>query len=275
MLTIRNYNVHAHKKQLLKNINVTLFPGEVTIILGANGAGKSTFINSLAGGEANISNQLNTTGHIYFQDKDIHQWPRKELAKQRAIMPQQVQLNFPFKVHEVVMMGRSPHGIGKGSRKIAEEALQLLEIHQLRNRYYPTLSGGEQQRTQLARVLTQIWPSDSDTNNKYLLLDECTSALDPAHQHLVLEVIKSFTNKHLISCAITHDLHLAAQYGDRILLFKDGEIIADGPPAEVLNRKNLTDTYQLNTKIIKHPEVLHPLIISLGRNKQPLETASK
>lgn len=268
MLTIRNYNVHAQEKQLLKDINVSLFPGELTIILGANGAGKSTFINSIAGGDASISNQLKTSGNIYFQDRDLHQWPTKELAKQRAIMPQQVQLNFPFKVHEVVMMGRSPYGMGKGTRKIAEEALQLLEIYHLRNRYYPTLSGGEQQRTQLARVLTQIWPSDIDSENKYLLLDECTSALDPAHQHLVLEVIKSFTNKRLISCAITHDLHLAAQYGDRILIFKDGEIIADGTPTEVLNRRNLTDTYQLNTKIIKHPEFLHPLIISMGRTKQ-------
>lgn len=271
MLTIRNYNVYSKEKQLLKNINVTLFPGELTIILGANGAGKSTFINSLAGGDVGISNQLKSTGNVYFQDTELHRWPTKALAKQRAIMPQQVQLSFPFKVKEVVMMGRSPHGIEKGSNPIAEEALKLMEIHHLKDRYYPSLSGGEQQRTQLARVLTQIWPSDNNNDNKYLLLDECTSALDPAHQHLVLEVIKEFTCARLVSCAITHDLQLASQYGDRILLFKDGEIIADGTPSEVLNRQHLTDTYQLNTKIIKHPQVLHPLIISLGRTKQPIQ----
>ncbi|PIE41726.1 MAG: hypothetical protein CSA49_02000 [Gammaproteobacteria bacterium] len=85
-----------------------------------------------------------------------------------------------------------------------------------------------------------------------------------------MEVIKGFTTEHLISCAITHDLHLASQYGDRILLLKDGAIIADGNPEEVLTSNNLTDTYQLDTRIIKHPEILHPLIINLGRTRQHL-----
>lgn len=267
MLTVRSYNVHSREKQLLKNINVTLYPGELTIILGSNGAGKSTFINSLAGGDIGLSSHLKASGKIYFDNKELGLWPTRELAKQRAILPQQVQLSFPFKVNEVAMMGRSPHGIRQHSQRIAEKALQLLEIDHLKNRYYPSLSGGEQQRTQLARVLTQIWPAKEETQPKYLLLDECTSALDPAHQHLVLEVIKTFTTKRVISCAITHDLLLAAQYADRVLLFKDGEIIADGAPTEVLNHNNLTTAYQLNTKIIKHPQVLHPLIFSIGRTK--------
>ncbi|PIE41047.1 MAG: hypothetical protein CSA49_05290, partial [Gammaproteobacteria bacterium] len=170
MLTVRNYNVYSKEKQLLKNINVTLNPGELTIILGSNGAGKSTFINSLAGDDASPAGQLKRDGQVCFQDKELKHWHTRELAKFRAIMPQQVQLSFPFKVREVVMMGRSPHGLGKGSKKIAEEALRLMEIYHLRNRYYPSLSGGEQQRTQLARVLTQIWPQENDNSIKYLLL---------------------------------------------------------------------------------------------------------
>lgn len=271
MLSIRDYHVYSREKQLLKDINVTLYPNELTIILGSNGAGKSTFINSLAGGDVGLPSQLKSTGNIVFDGRPMQAWSPKALAKRRAVMPQQVQLNFPFQVHEVVSMGRSPHGIGRDTRTITNEALRLLEVYHLRNRYYPSLSGGEQQRTQLARVLAQIWPSQNTSDAKYLLLDECTSALDPAHQHLVLGVIKQFTNQQLVCCAITHDLNLAAQYGDRILLFKDGEIIADGTPNEVLDRKNLTDTYQLDTKIIKHPHVLHPVIISLGRNNSSLK----
>lgn len=236
MLTVRQLTIETKEKKLLKDINLSLYPGEFTIILGANGAGKSTLLNSLAGGDIGISTSLKQKGNIFFCSKDLKDWHPKELAKQRAIMPQQVTLGFPFKVHEVVSMGRSPHGFDRDAKSICEHALQLMEVDHLIDRQYPSLSGGEQQRVQLARVLSQIWQDNEEHDTKYLLLDECTSALDPAHQHHVLEVIKHFTVNNVISCAITHDLHLGSQYADRILLLKDGQLIADGSPKEVMTQ---------------------------------------
>ena len=181
-------------------------------------------------------------------------------------MPQQSKLEFPFRVDEVVLMGRSPHRASKKDLEIVEQAMRCLDVYHLKQQLFPTLSGGEQQRVQLARVLTQIWPSAEAQNIplRYLLLDECTSALDPAHQHQVLNVIRKFTCSTLATCAVMHDLNLAAQYGDRILLMKEGQIIADGTPSEVLTTEQLANAYHLKTKIIHDPQFSYPLIISLG-----------
>lgn len=285
MLRVDNVSVVTTGKQpacLLNSISATLQPGELTMILGANGAGKSTLLSAMSGG-LSLQKELTQKGRVYFNDQDIHNYPVKALARRRAVMPQQVRLDFPFKVREVVIMGRSPHGINSMATLIAEQAMALLEVEHLQNRYYPSLSGGEQQRVQLARVLAQLWPDtwphrgpdimpgQQEPQPRLLLLDECTSALDPAHQHLVLDIIRRFTTPSVICCAVIHDLSLAAQYADRILLMKQGNIIADGPPATVLNEASLADTYELRTRILHHPQLHHPVIVGLGRQHNTQE----
>lgn len=264
---------------LVENVSLAFKPGELTLILGANGAGKSTLLNALAGSQVRHP-ALQQQGRVTLDNQDLAQFPAKELARRRAVMPQQVQLDFPFKVHEVIAMGRSPYGMDSLSQRITDQAMALLEVDHLQHRDYPSLSGGEQQRVQLARVLAQIWPhgdkprpqSDHEAGHtkrhRVLLLDECTSALDPAHQHQVLDIIKQFTTPDIISCAVLHDLPLAARYGDRVILMKQGRVIADGTPRQVLTADNLAATYDLRTRILQHQEVDHPIIVGLGRATQ-------
>lgn len=273
MLTVRNLSVKTANRYLLNNINVSLCPGELTIILGANGAGKSTFINAIAGGDSTATASLTISGQVFYNEQSLQHLSARTLAKKRAVMPQQVQLSFPFKVKEVILMGRSPHGISKSARTFVSHSMDLLEISHLKERFYPSLSGGEQQRVQLARVLCQVWHDGEHSDCHFLLLDECTSALDPAHQHLVFEIIQEFTHANLVCCAIMHDLQIAAQYGERILLMKSGKIIADGKPKDVMTHENLAETYNLRTKIIDHPQVDNPIIIGLGRHKSYQENS--
>ena len=131
-----------------------------------------------------------TVGEISFGEKTLSDWRRDELSKIRAVLPQSFALNFPFKVSEVTLLGRTPHinfSESKKDYKIAELALEKVEALKFADRYYPTLSGGERQRVQLARVLAQIWEKQQN-NLRYLLLDEPTASLDLAHQHLTLQM---------------------------------------------------------------------------------------
>lgn len=267
MLSAEHLTVYTtngkQRRYLLKDINLHLNPGELTIILGANGAGKSTLLKALSGG-LSMQGALTLKGSIKLNNRCLTRWPAKQLARQRAVMPQQVHLDFPFKVHEVIHMGRSPYGLCHQTKPIAQQASELMDVAHLQQRLYPSLSGGEQQRVQLARVLTQVWPDPHQKQQKALFLDECTSALDPAHQHRVLKVIKEFTGQSLMSCAVMHDLNLAAQYADRVLLMKDGKIIGEGTPEAVLTSTNLENTYQLRAKVINDPQLHAPVIVGLG-----------
>merc|ERR1712000_680875 len=176
-----------------------------------------------------------------------------ERAKRMAVMPQSVTLSFPMRVHQVVAMGRSPYGDEKQTQQYQRDAMQLTGVWHLRERVYPTLSGGEQQRVQLARVLVQIWQAwldrdraeRADTQHYYLLLDECTSALDPAHQHSVMQIVREFAQAGVGVLAVMHDISLAASWADSVVMMKQGRIVAGGDQSVLMDPHCLQQVYDL------------------------------
>ncbi len=233
--------------------------GEILAVLGPNGAGKSTLRKVLCG------DLIPTGGEVSMNEKPLAEWSLPARAKSRAVLPQDSSLNFPFTVLEVVLMGRAPHVGGAETAKdyeIARHALAAVEESNLAERLYPTLSGGERQRVQLARVLAQIW--EKSENPRYLLLDEPTSNLDIAHQHSTLKIARRFALEGVAVLIILHDLNLAAQYSDKILLLKAAKIKAIGVPEKVFSPEIIMETFDVGVDIVKHPRLNCPLIIWRG-----------
>ncbi|HEY0428245.1 MAG TPA: heme ABC transporter ATP-binding protein [Pyrinomonadaceae bacterium] len=257
LIEAQNITVEIHSRKILEDVSVSINCGEVLAVLGANGAGKSTLRKVLCGDLAP------TAGAVSMNGKALDDWTLIERAKARAVLPQDSTLNFPFAVLEVVLMGRAPHVRGTESRKdyeIARAALEAVEAEHLEDRIYPTLSGGERQRVHLARVLAQIWES-SATGARYLLLDEPTSNLDLAHQHETLKIARKLAVEGVGLLVILHDLNLAARYADKVMMLKDGKIIAFGSVEEVFTAGIIDETFGVNVSVIKHPFFDCPLII--------------
>ena len=193
-------------------------------IAGPNGAGKSTLLGILAG--------LRTPyqGSCTYAGKEIRQWPRRDYARKTAFLPQSVRLEFPFTAEEVVLMGRTPYAHGwfqtDEDRAAAAESMTITDTLGFRARDFRTLSGGEAQRVILASALTQ--------RPEVLLLDEPATHLDLRHQ-LSLYRLLGELSKSLLVVAVTHDLNLALQFSDRVMVLADGRIAGDGSPRDVLN----------------------------------------
>lgn len=247
-------------KKLLSDIHFELKDKELLVILGKNGAGKSTLLKHISGEIRNEKNNI----QIFF--KKISSFKSKELAQRRAVLTQTTPLNFSYEVLEVVLLGRIPHQRRQLETeedvKIAQQCLERVGLQGYETRNYLTLSGGEQQRVHLARVLAQIWSEDIHSDiEKLLLLDEPTSSLDIAHQHQTLRVVKSLLTQNVSCMAILHDLNLASQYADKVLILEDGKMVAYGTPKEVLTAEILTKAYGHKIHVMAHPYLECALII--------------
>ena len=208
----------------LHDASFELPPHGLISIAGPNGAGKSTLLGILAGLRSPYR------GSCTYDGREMRQWPRRDFARSVAFLPQSVRLEFPFTAEEVVLMGRTPYASGwfqtPEDRAAAEEAMTTTDTLAFRARDFRTLSGGERQRVILASALTQ--------RPRVLLLDEPATHLDLRHQ-LSLYRLLSELAKTLLVVAVTHDLNIALQFSDRVMLLADGRIAGDGAPAEVLN----------------------------------------
>lgn len=249
MLVAENLSFHYGHKKLIEQVSLELNRGEVVVIVGPNGAGKSTLLKLLTG---YIKPQ---SGQCFLLNRPLSQWSQSELSKVRTVMRQQASLNFPFSVQEVIGMGRSPYGKRHYHEAVVDVMAQT-DCSDLAYQDYRTLSGGEQQRVQLARVLAQLWqPVPSP---KLVFLDEPTSALDLYHQQQTLRLLKQLANQQGYSiCCILHDLNLAALYADRILLLHHGQIVSQGHPSEVFTQRNIHQWYQVDLDIYPHPTKQH------------------
>ena len=181
-------------------------------VVGQNGAGKSTLLKLLSG-------ELSpTAGEVLVGGRLLSDYAPQDLALRRAVLPQQTILQFAFKARDVVLMGRSPHLRGTWAsledEEIAERSMYLTETDRFASRVYTSLSGGEQARVNLARVLTQEAP--------ILLLDEPTTSLDMRHQELIMRTARNLAGEGACVLAVLHDLNLAAAYSDRIAVLQDG-----------------------------------------------------
>ncbi|WP_179188815.1 heme ABC transporter ATP-binding protein [Kiloniella majae] len=237
-------DVEISSAKLLQNVSLELTPGKLLGVLGPNGAGKSTLLKVLSGDLAP------TNGTITLDDIPLQKWASIELAKRRAVMPQASQLAFPFSARDVVSMGRWPYEKLCSpfiNRLAIEKAMNLADIKHLADRLYPVLSGGEKQRVQLARALTQSIGLTGDTETKFLLLDEPTAGLDIAHQHAVLAAArKQCKERNTAGLAILHDLNQAVQYCDSIAIISNGTLVSNGPTLEVMEPEILSDIFSCN-----------------------------
>ncbi len=228
-------------RTVLQDVSLTVKSGEVLCILGPNGTGKTTLFKSILG---LLGMQ---DGKVELDGKDMATLSRAEFAKRIGYIPQAHNPPFPFKVIDVVLMGRTAHlgpfaSPGKADQKIAEEIIETLNIGHLRHKVYTEISGGEKQLVLIARALTQK-PS-------MLVMDEPTAALDFGNQLLVLSHIKKLADSGLIVVMASHFPDHAFLYASKVILLKAGGVYAVGTPAEVITEKNLKSLYGVDVKIV-------------------------
>ena len=240
--------------RLLDDISVNLERGKVLGLAGPNGAGKSSLLRLVAG---DIGLEA---GRLLLSGKARSDWPRQQLAQKLAYLPQLSLLNFPYTVEEVVGLGRMPHDTGLlADQVIISQVMVATDVSHLRQRLYTRLSGGEKQRVQLARVLCQIWDAGDDG---LLLLDEPTTALDLAHQQLVLDVVRELTGRGCAVVLAIHDLNLIAGMADTIAVLAGGRLAACGPPQDIFTEQLFHDVFSIDVVIQQHPDRNQPLVIS-------------
>ena len=276
MLQAHGIAVQRGERQILSDIDLSLPAGQVIGVLGANGAGKSTLLAALAG-ELSPS-----AGRITLNGRPLSAWPAAELASCRAVLPQSPSLQFDLPVATVIGMGAYPHArhsrIGAHptnrhdtaqaamaeDQRILQRVLALADVQDLYERRYRRLSGGEQQRVHLARVLYQLLLARQGHDEyRVLMLDEPTASLDPRHQlHLLSAVHTLAHEENVAALVIVHDLNLAAGCCDRLLLLGQGRVAACGTPAQVLTPDTLRQVYGVEATVLPHPnQPGRPLVV--------------
>jgi len=257
MLKVDKLVFNINGKKILNDINITFPNREFNVILGPNGSGKSTLLKLLAG------EYISYSGNICYQEKDLKKFSKNDLSKFRSVLSQQPDIQFPIIVKDLIMMGRYPFFDiypTKIDFEIISELIQLLEIEKFIDRDYLTLSGGEKQRVNIARVLAQLWDKNYD-QNKYLFLDEPLNNLDIYYQYKILNIIQNLISKNITIIGILHDLNLALKYGENIIFLKNGEIIKFGKTEKIVNESLIKEVYQLESKIINIEGMEKPFII--------------
>lgn len=251
MFEASNISFQIGKKRILNDVSLRLAPGKVTAVAGPNGAGKSTLLKVFSG---EISP---THGAVTLDQVTLKNWQPLQLAMRRAVMSQHSKVNFHFSAIEVVLIGRSPHQEGRLETtqdwELAYSAMKQTGVEHLAERPFPVLSGGEQQRVQLARALVQIW-SEQVTSPRYLLLDEPTASLDLSHQHQTLRLARELAESGVGVLAILHDLNLVARYADEVMLLAEGRSLASGKPDEVLTEETIEKVFEVKVAVRRDPE---------------------
>ena len=263
MLQATDLGVTLGRKPVLAAVRFTALPGALTAIVGPNGSGKTTLLRALTG-DIRFSGQCHLNGHAIAQTKP---WV---LAAMRAVLPQATPLSFPFTVLEVVRLGLAadletgpdsdPDSGPEPGRDLPMQALARVGLTGFEGRLYQELSGGEQQRVQLARVLVQVWKPVAQGSPRWLFLDEPVSSLDLGHQLMVMRIARAFADAGGGVVAVMHDLNLTAMFADSVALLAGGRLIGQDSPAAILTDDLLTRAYacrvQVNTPPARGPYIL-------------------
>lgn len=243
--SLAGVNFSYNSTPVLRDISLELRRGCCYGILGPNGSGKTTLLDLLGGLQAPQS------GSIAFQGRPLNAWPKKQLARLLALVPQDFMVRFGFSVREVVEMGLHPHlhrfaAPNEAEQALIDEALEVTGIAALANRPVTRLSGGEKQRVAVARALAQ--------KPAVLLLDEATSNLDIHHSLEILHLIRDrFDRQGMQVVAVMHDLNLASFFCDQLVFLKEGQIVCQGPTNEVLTPDNIEAVYGVEAEVRPNP----------------------
>ena len=227
---------------LLRGVDLTFAGGETVAIVGPNGAGKSTLLRLLSG------DLRPTSGEIRLKDRAIHTYAPRDLAAHRAVLSQHVSVAFPFLVEEIVRMGAGDAGRMR-TQPLVDAVLDDLALTPLRNRDVTTLSGGEQQRAQFARVLVQLSLGEAAYGPGVLLLDEPTASLDLRHQIDLIEAARRRSRNGTCVVAVLHDLNLATRFANRVIVLHRGRVVANGASADILTAATLRQVFEIDVEI--------------------------
>lgn len=255
MISINKVTTGYHNYKVVDDFSLNLESGEFCSLLGPNGAGKSTLLRTMVG------YQPLWQGSILFEGKNIKDIKNKELAKLIAIIPQEIHLQFDYSVHDLVMMGRYPYlnywqKYSPKDREVVSDILQSLDLIKFKDKNYSELSGGEKQRVNIARALAQ--------QSKAILMDESLVHLDINHQLEIMDLLVEINLEQRKTIVIvSHNINLAADYCNRIVLIENGKLAADGEPADVITTDILKRVYQADIKTFINkssgrPNILYP-----------------
>lgn len=257
MIESKSLCVAISRKKILRDVNFIAEPGKLTVIVGPNGSGKTTLLRALSGDLA-YSGTLSLDGEDF---TTIKPW---KMASRRAVLSQASALSFPFTVREVVRIGLTGGYSGvlaQEQEKLPDLALHKVDLAGFSGRYYQELSGGEQQRVQLARVLCQVWQPVVDGKPRYLFLDEPISSLDIRHQLVVMEIARDYANAGGGVIAVLHDLNLTAMFADRVAIMNRGELDTIGTPQMTLTDERLARIYECSLRVGVPPARGVPFIL--------------
>lgn len=250
MIQVSDLSLTIQGAPILHEVTLNIQQSKVTAIIGPNGAGKSSLLKTMAG------QHLNYRGEVQINGKNLKKWDAKRLASTRAILSQQTFLSFNLSVWEVVKLGRFPYAKIESrtcSDDITHKSLKLVGLDHFASRDMFSLSGGEQQRVHFARVLAQLY-EPMPHKAKYLLLDEPSSSLDIAQKHHLLKLITRIAKQQGYGILmVIHDINLAAQYADELILLKQGRVKAHGATEEVLTPENIQQTFEVEALVQLHP----------------------
>jgi iron complex transport system ATP-binding protein len=255
-ISAQGVGVDIDGASILRSVTLDVVPGEVLVIVGPNGAGKSILLAVLSGERAPSRGQVTIDGRV------IGGIRQGELARLRSVLTQENSMSFPFRVSEVVAMGRAPWARtieGRDDVTVVDEAMAATDVRHLAARRFTTLSGGEKARVSLARVLAQRTPT--------VFLDEPTASLDLKHQEDVMRAARRMAEQGKAVAVVLHDLTLAGAYADRLALMFRGQLEAIGPPAEVLTEERVERVYGLAVEL--HLAAGRPIIVPVRDQLPP------
>ncbi|MEO9337896.1 heme ABC transporter ATP-binding protein [Mesorhizobium sp. SB112] len=257
MIEALDISVSIGKKRIVSEVDFAVRPGKFAAIVGPNGSGKTTFLRALSG-------DLPYEGYISLNGQDMASMKPWQSATCRAVLPQSTALSFPFTVREIVKLGlmHGRSGVLPGQEAgLPDLALQRVDLEGFAGRFYQELSGGEQQRVQLARVLCQVWSPVLEGQPRYLFLDEPVSSLDIKHQLIIMEIARDFARSGGGVVAILHDLNLTAMFADEIFVMHKGRLAASGTPQDVLTDALIENVFECRLRVGQMPTDNMPFVL--------------
>lgn len=257
MIEARRLSVSIGRKPILTGVDLEAPPGRITAIVGPNGSGKTTMLKALSG-------DLPYTGEVRMNGVPLSAMKPWQAAAQRAVLPQSTSLSFPYTVREIVKLGllSGRSGVPEGHvESLPEQALARVDLAGFAGRFYQELSGGEQQRVQLARVLCQVWAPVLEGRARYLLLDEPVSSLDIKHQLIIMKIAADFAAAGGGVVAILHDLNLTARVADRVAVMHEGRLAAAGTVHDVLDDALISRVFDCRLKVGVAPPSGMPFVL--------------